>query len=321
MFCRHVRWLGARLSLFTSAALIFFLSCIINPSFTGALAPVSDVRLSEYLSMPTEFGEIIYRLNEKSPRQLYIVASSHRGTEDSLNNDNTVQTQAEIFRIGEWLNKCKDIELVLPEGFFNAKGVEVGLVQHAKLDLSDTAGINVNNALLHEKLADQTRYVNAEILLMEYFKMHASQVEDEAIYNAVCRVMHKMRIDGSKNFTLVEMQAQLLYLQQLRTAKLLQKIPLVIEEERGSGTIRNSTAMFTIGLSHIPDIIRYLDESRIWVNAPTYPGSTFKSHLAELNLLKKDFGITIIIPRTLADDRKLLQMTSLDSLLLAREGI
>jgi hypothetical protein len=158
------------------------------------------------------------------------------------------------------------------------------------------------------------------MLLMEYFNMHVSQVEEENIYNGVLKSLGKLKTAGFDGLASRQNIDELLYLQQKRTATQLQKIPGLIEAEFLHGTIRNRFAMFTIGLNHIQDIIRYLENNMIQIHAPP-SGNNLENYNAELDLLNKGYGVAIIIPRTLADNRRLLQKTNLDRILLAENDM
>lgn len=265
--------------------------------------------------MPAKYGEVIYRINEGSPKQLYIVGIGHRDPGNGENGRNTVQTQAEIFRIGEWLNRNQDLELLLPEGYFRGKKDSP-----APTRISERGGdlpASLLTEVLVAKLADETRFVNAEMLLMEHFTLPASQVEDRKIYEAVCRCLAELREKRFERLPAAEIMIELEYLQEVRTAALLQKIPEVIENELQNGTIRNPSALLTIGLNHIRDILHYLEENKILIAAPPHDRRNLQSYSAEPNLLTSGYGVTIIIPRTLADNRRLLQMTNLDGILPA----
>lgn len=284
-------------TLITSVAL---LSGIIAWTFTASFA-----RAAENLFLPAQYGTIIYRTNEQSSGQLFVVGISHRDEENRLNNHNTAQVQLEIFRIGEWLHKNLDLELLLPEGYFNGK-------KSGSLRKDYVAASEMDSDLLYARLADNYRFVNAEMLLTEQFDMHAAQVEDKNSYKAVCICLGEM---SKNNCTPVQMTAkldELQYLQGVRTARMLQEIPTAIEAELRAGTIRNRSAMLTIGLNHIQDIIRYLEKNTITITPPEHGKDRMESFTAELDLLRQGYGITVIIPRTLADDRQLMQDTHLD---------
>jgi hypothetical protein len=92
----------------------------------------------------------------------------------------------------------------------------------------------------------------------------------------------------------------------------LQEIPSAIEAKLRAGTIPNRSAMLTIGLNHIKVIIRYLEKNTIMITPPENGNDRMESYTAELDLLRQGYGITVIIPRTLTDDRQLLQATRLD---------
>lgn len=300
--------------LLTAAALF---TCLLG-AFTTLPTAAAGSRPSaaEHPQLPSAYGEIIYRINEESAGQVYIIGISHRDAESRSNNDDTVRTQAEIFRIGEWLNSNRQLELLLPEGYFRSDSEAAGQ-PHPVRGVSSLSGSRLNNELLFARLADESRFVNAEMLLMEQFDMHASQVEDRGTYQAVCKSLDELSFE---RLPTVDKLAELRYLQEIRTARLLQKIPAAIASELAQGTIRNRSAMLTIGLNHIQDIIRYIQENTIRVAVPRSAGSGLANYQAEPELLRQGYGITIIIPRTLADDRPLLRLTNLARLLLAEEA-
>lgn len=262
--------------------------------------------------MPLEYGKVIYRVNESSPKQLYIIGISHRDPETGRNGDTTIKTQAEIYRIGEWLHRNRELQLLLPEGYFNIDDSCPPVLSAVPAHEN-----SLDSALLTQKLADESRFVNAEMLLRESCRLRVSQVEDRNIYNAVFRSLRSLKANGAGQPSAQERLARLQYLQEVRTAVLLQNIPEVVDSELNNGRIHKQTAMFTIGLNHLQDIVRYFQDNAIKINAPGDDDSLGKSYSSELNLLKTGYGVTVIIPRTLADDRRLLQMTNLDRILIA----
>jgi hypothetical protein len=266
------------------------------------------------LDIPVEYGDAIFRINPHSPKQLYIIGISHRNANSGANNSNTVRTQMEIFRIGEWLKENRRLDLLLPEGYFAAGNTTSSPLPSA-LHAPNQLHTVLDNAYLLESLAADSPSVNAEKLLMQHYNLNASQVEDRRIYNAVRSSLSKLKTAGNGSDEIAGYLAELIYLQEVRTAQLLQNIPNVIENEFLRGTVGNHSALLTIGLNHIKDIFRYIENEEIYIEPPT--GIQSDSLTSHLNLLQKGYGITIIIPRTLADDRKLLQMTSVDRILLA----
>lgn len=291
----------------------FFFSSIDNVSASPEIAHSSK----DYLDMPLEYGEVIYRINAQSPKQLYIIGISHKDPDSGENDSTTVQTQMEIFRIGEWLKKERHLNLLLPEGYFSDK--HEGSTLKASIDqpAGEFSPVYPDNLHIQKKLAADTPYMNAEMLLMEYHNFHASQIEDRNTYNAVRSSLGKLKTSGSKRSKSAENLEELLYLQEVRTAQILQNIPDVIEDEFLYGAIDNRTALFTIGLNHIKDIFRYIKNDEIQITSPI--GSSIQPDVlkSKLNLLKTGYGVTIIIPRTLADNHKLLEMTRIDRIILA----
>lgn len=304
----------APFALLTTALFCFLLFLTATSDPASASRATNASLLPDEGAIPSEYGEIVYRTNSNSPKMLYIIGISHRNAASRMNTANTVQTQMEIFRIGEWLNRKMALDLLLPEGYFNQR------TDYFPQTVSSTGQAPISQPdllLLQARLADETSFVNAEMLLMEQFNMHASQVEDRKIYNAVRSGLGKLNAGNDERLAAAGW-AELHYLQQLRTAVLLQNIPAAIEDKLLTGKIRNHSALFTIGLNHLQDIIRYLEEDTIRIEAPSPAASQFDGYQAELNLVRQGYNITIIIPRTLADDRRLLQMTNLDRYLPAK---
>jgi len=266
-------------------------------------------------TLPESFGQVIYRVNAKSSKQLYIIGISHRGPFLGGDASTTLQTQSELYRIGEWLKRNKNLELLLPEGFFNCK-VKVP-AKHLAInvdDLSDESHLSVDDNTLKKKLSDHTCFVNAEMLLMKNLHMQAGQVEDRGLYDEVYSRLLRLGTIGKDSKKFLRASSDLRRLQKMRTAFILQKAPEVIDARFDLGDIHKRQALLTIGLNHLHEIIRYINKNEINID-PSFDGQD--SYESRLNLIKEGFGITIIIPQVLASDRTVLEMTGLDRIHMA----
>ena len=85
-------------------------------------AVMAETPLVPSPSIPYEYGKVIYQKDGNQDQHLYIICQSHRNATTGTNGRNTAKVQAEIYRIGEWLIRNEQIELLLPEGFFRKKG-------------------------------------------------------------------------------------------------------------------------------------------------------------------------------------------------------
>ncbi len=265
------------------------------------------------LEIPAEYGEIIYRFNEKSPNQIFIIGISHRDALTCLNGDNTSRVQAEIYKIGDSLIHNQGLELVLPEGFFKNPPAKIEKKNiNAPERVSSCASLDLE--ALEKRLSDNKIYINAEMLLKENHSLRLQQIEDKDLYKAVRNHLLKLATcrDDSRDYS--RLKSEIDYLQEKRTAAMLQKIPQIVNDEFGQGNIRNKKAIFTIGMFHLHEIIRYLTEKRIKIYAPLSALNGNEGDTAELNLQKENFGVSVIIPRTLANDRKILEINELDKL-------
>ena len=264
--------------------------------------------------IPAEYGQVIYQHNEESQNQLFIIGISHRDSLTRVNGDNTSRVQAEVYKIGEWLIRNKGLELLLPEGFFKERAEEREADIKAGFEKRNDRLKPLGLKELEKKLSDDSIFLNAEMLLRRNYPLSMEQVEDKALYNAVSSGIQKLVNNRYKVSDYHFLKSELDYLQDRRTASMLQKIPEIIQDEFRQGTIKERKAFFTIGLSHIYNIIKYLDENRINICPPPATSVQSGDYITELNLVKEDFGVTIILPRTLADDQEILRITKLNEI-------
>lgn len=260
-------------------------------------------------ALPPEYGEVIYCCNEKSPNQLFIIGMSHRDSISRLNGLNTSRVQAEVYKLGEWLIQNRGLELLLPEGFFKKKPQAAKKMLRTG-DKNGTHPAPLDLKILEEKLSGTTSFINAEMLLMKNYHLRTQQVEDPKWYDAVARFIRRLAVSTNPNdYYLVK--SELDYLQERRTAAMLQEIPGIIDAEYQEGSIKGKKAFFTIGMSHLYKIIRYLDENKIKIYSPLVDSNQNGDYVADLNLRRENFGVSIIIPRTLADDQRILEINQL----------
>ena len=285
----------------------FFLGLLIlSPSFSEAdfRSSKGSQKILNFPAIPKEFGEIIYHHRSDASKQLYIIGLEHRDSITRLNGARTAKVQAEVYKIGEWLILNEGLGLLLPEGFFSKTG---------KTQADKPPGAGENGSLswdldsLEKKLADNKTYVNAEMLLKRNYGLRTRQIEDKELYDAVHENLCKLVFPGKDPCDFDSLKAELDSLQERRLAAMLQKIPEVIGEEVRQSHIKKNRALMTIGISHMPNIIKYLSENRI----PLPP----RNHSTPLNLLKEDFGVVLFLPRRLAHDEEVLKITRLTGIL------
>jgi hypothetical protein len=262
--------------------------------------PAEDLQAASEQFALAEYGEIIYRKNPHAPQQVYIIGQSHRSALTGQGGPDLVKVQAEIYRIGEWLILENNVEMLLPEGFFQntAKG---------KVSSMETARetMRLDNQTLKDRLSDPIRFVNADLLLKANYNIPFGQVENEQLYRDISRLLHQARQE--KDFSVL---SELNLLQDERTAVMLQNIPDIVEEAYRTGQIGNRKAMFTIGLAHIGAIINNLQRGSLRGSAQPDPTDGEASELS-LKLLDQGYGVTVIIPRTLAENQRTLRLAGL----------
>lgn len=287
------------------------LALLLPPGTTFSAQDVSPVlavqsRGAGELSLPAEFGEIIYRINPHALQQIYIIGQSHRSALSGQAGSDLLEVQAEIYRIGEWLILENNLDLLLPEGFFQEAAN--GNASPRELPREN---VRLDNQTLKARLSDPRRFVNADLLLNASYDIPLGQVENEQLYRQIRRLLHQARQDNS--FSVL---SELNGLQDERTAAMLQNIPDTVEEAYRTGRIGNRRAMFTIGLGHVREIIDNLQRGTLL--SPVQPGlkagkGEGKGTESGLKLLDQGYGVTVIIPRTLAGNQRILRFARLHS--------
>ena len=263
----------------------------------AVLRAAPDSPASSVTELPSSLGTIIYQQHPDSPCQLYIVANSHRSCATGANGAETVRAQIETFRIGEWLLKRQHLDLLLPEGFFG-RGSDGGLpLRNAK---------RLDGRTHEERLADTSTFVNAELLLHRHYRIGLYQVEDRALYSRA-RALLRSGLDGGGALS-PGFGDDLAYLQERRLAAMLQNVPAALAVAGRREGITAPTAMLTIGLAHLPDLVRYLEAGNISITAAPGGESLFPPVHARLTLDRQDVGVTIIVPRSLLANCKLAQL-------------
>lgn len=259
--------------------LFFFVSiCCLAVVFLSAQPAVT----AHNHVLPQNLGEIVFQTERDADSRVYIVANSHRSERTSRNGKSTLQAQIETYRIGEWLINQGAVELLLPEGFFGTRD-QRNSVEGRLLDCTE----------LSTRLADTTRFVNAELLLRESFGIGMQQVEDRQLYR---QIRDQLRLGQQLRYRLSEeFSAQLKELQRRRTAAIMQNIPAAIETAYRQGDISAPAAMLTIGLSHLDDFLLFLEAGEIQL-AAQHP---FPALSTELELLRKNVDVTVIVPNSL----------------------
>jgi len=281
--------------------------------FSFFLLSISPSTAETAFRIPPQYGKVIYRLNEKSANQLFIIALGHRDTLTCLNGDNTSKVQAEVYKIGDWLIHSQGLGLLLPEGFFKSTSAKVEKNTNTPSTPSSCALLDMK--ALEERLSDNTDYVNAEMLLKETHPLRLRQVEDKELYDAVRSNLLKLISCGEDSRDYSLLKSKLDYLQEKRTAAMLQKIPGIVDDEFQRGNIKTRKAILTVGLSHVPEIIRYLNGNRIIIRTPLPASNGAEDYDSEVNLLKEHFGVSVILPTTLAGDQKVLEITGLGAII------
>ncbi len=307
--------LPARLPLLTALALLFLAACAGAQTGQGTFSAAAHS--ADMARLPAAYGEVVFHHDGASPNHLYVIGVGHRDAITGRNGRKTARIQAEVYKTAEWLVLNKDVELLVPEGYF-----EKPTGRARRHDRPQVAGSLRGASLkrLERCFADEKNPTHAGMLLLKNHPLRIKQIEDRTLYDGALGCL--VRLEKNRNSPSVArpLESELKYLQERRTASMLQRIPEVVKDEFRKGNIRRQQAIFTIGLNHLSEIIQYVNAKKIKLCAPAVADDEKNTEIADLNLLEDNFSITVIIPRTLARDERVLKMTRLDLALSSRSA-
>lgn len=284
------------------------------------------------------YGEIGYTAEGHS--HVYIIPGLHRklvrDADDKKRFKNTYpetpRVQAEIYKIIEKLHTEEDVSLLLDESYFAYQQkfywkiidkyikAQVGIDAFANIQekLRNPTIENLEKVLANESLVKPASFVvegkvrytsdiNATVLLAlkalnDYPQLKIRGAEDEGLYDID-------KVNGPST-GLSEDQEELLH--KFRSAKVLQNIPMVIEGERRKNSGMNRSAIAVVGITHLDEIITFLDERRIRVETFSPMEVLNKGRASEetlrllrngidepLKLLEEGYDVSIVFPETI----------------------
>lgn len=288
---------------FVLPRLLAVLSCCLSLGVFFAIDTQAAFKTGDLSDFPEEYGKVVYTKEGEGRKQVYIIFQAHRSSVTGLNNRATAEAQSDIYRIQEWLVRNEDVQLLLPEGFFRKSARSKSNIKSASAHEAEISVYPLEDDDLMRLLSDTSEFVSADKLLYQHSNIRLQQIENRELYFEVYRCLSGTRWSSDPSAS-----TRLGFLQSKRNAHLLQKLPEVIEEEYETGRIGSRKAIFTIGLAHAPDIIRFVEEQRI---AGRFIESGGSGEKHELKLAKNGYHITMIIPRALiaVSDQLALNMT------------
>ena len=260
------------------------------------------------------YGVIVYQFNERSPDRLFIIGISHRDAVTFSNGNLTSKAQAETYMIADGLIHHEGVELLLPEGYFGEKGTNGSPGSVWRRTRQATCDQSSDVKILERRLSDDLTFINAEMLLTESHPLRVRKVEEETLYCTTRECLLDLITLGKTDVEAFFQRSRLDYLQERRAAAMLQNAPEIIEQEFQERSIKSKKAILTIGAAHIHQIMRYLEEGRINIPAPLSKSTSEKDYISELTLLKENFGVFILLPKTLAQDREVLEVNRLGNI-------
>jgi len=275
------------------------------------LSAISAADTSLQIAVPEEYGRVIYQEGADRPNQIYIIAQSHRSAVSGHANADTVHVQAEIFRLGEWLVREQGISVLFPEGYFQRDGSPAASSGSPE-NRQPTVPQPIDDMSLLTRLADPNAFVNADMLLRAQCGVRLQQVEDRALYHGAVQLLQQLSSDRRAALS-PAVYDELEYLQRRRSAAILERIPAALSLNAGAetGAVRPQKAITTIGLAHVHQIVAFLEQGQIEIPPPQMGWARYGEHNFDLQPLKAEYGVTIILPRTLAENQEILQLARL----------
>lgn len=281
----------------------------------------------EQLFLPSfeHYGHVVFQIRHDAPNQIYIVGQLHEHPVTEDVNQETIQTQRDIYRIGEQLIKERELELIILEGLsaddsYDAlnetlrkfgKILQRGNVIDAMKE--DSKLERILNTKIKGDASEKERHLlqaTAGYWLASTSNLRVAGAEDKDLHRLavqgtklvmrtgrlVAQRVEEARI-GKYRLSQVTIVNPYDHINQLRTAYILHNTPLVIEREDAAKRISRKQAMVVIGVSHIPDCIEFVRDD--YLKVPAYPSSTVPPLDQPLGYVQAGYGVTVIMPRTI----------------------
>lgn len=274
-----------------------------------------------YLQPFEPYGSVVFQTRPEAPNQIYIVGQLHEHPIINDVNQETIETQRDIYRIGEQLIKERELELVVLEGLSADEShdtLNVALRNIGKIlkrrNILDSLGTDDRQL---ERLLDTEiegvsppgpRLLEAQAgyWLASAYNCRVAGAEDadllslglKAIQGKWQVIQSARRERGLAVLSALEMFTPItLHLKQLRTAYILHNTPLVMEREHAAKRIRHTQALVVIGAAHIHECIEFVRND--YLKVPAYQGSSVPPLDQPLGYVQASYGVTVIMPRTI----------------------
>jgi len=220
-----------------------------------------------------QYGSIIFQYNGATPQTCYVIGQAHRNLFFKDADESMVpRTQLEILRIIERIYSSEGAQLVLREGMGNGvewdqmyEQIASGIKKTAdSIRYDDARTIQVFN-----KIED----MDAIMLAGATTPITVRSAEDAtllAISNRLCKTWATMpREQRAQELNLHESKNAQAFIavSEYRSARILQNMPSIADEAYSSGQIRNKSAIIVIGLAHLDEMIRFVRNGQIQLNA------------------------------------------------------
>lgn len=271
--------------------------------FLSGRVPDCHAAMAVSRPIPDRLARIVYQEKPESKQKIYIVAQSHPSALTGENAADTLQVQAEIYRIGEWLIENRGIGVLLPEGYFQKETKGASIKTRCGREVVRD-GRALPDATLLDRLAATDHFVNAGLLLHDDFGISLRQIEDRGLHANVCLLLGEL-VQPEPDDNLPAIAAALDYQQKKRSAALLRNIPDALAAGADDQERFRGNALLTVGLAHLKEMVAFLRNGKTVVDPFSRGAERSKGYCCDLAQLKNNYGITILLPPTLAQNKDL----------------
>jgi len=275
-----------------------------------ALLPGSQKKQKDVDSFWAAYGQVIYEKNPGLEKRLYIFGQEHRfgGINSS---DTTSLVQRDMYRLGEYLVKKKEVRIFVAEGinynpFSREESVHKELVR-MQIEREFSSGIvqkldSMTDVQIHNILKSNFNSSSAPVLLSLAYETTPHKLilrggDDKFFYDIAGFYIEKL-IFGTEQKERDKVMQGLNYTSEARSAKMLQYAAKIVEEEQVSRKDLRPQACVSIGLAHIDEMIEFIEKDTAIIPAV----DRMPSLDIPLNLTKTGFGVTIVKPNSLLDN-------------------
>ncbi len=236
-----------------------------------------------------DYGEIIFKIRQDAPNQLYVIGQSHKKL-DGTQSEHIPKIQMEVFRIGQKLIDKFKVGLFLAEGYFENTVYEKKRKENIQeTDIRRLAEYCKDDDYIVSSTKDHADW-DAVFYFQLFTNVNIQGAEDRIYHRNVITLLTSQRNPVS--------DVLYAYYNHLRTMAVLLNGPKVVDREQEARRLISSNFAIIFGDDHIPKLIESVEKDYFKVDFSRLSPLPFDKISQPLKYEQLGYGATVIRPKS-----------------------